>query len=475
VTIGGYNYTFVAANAAVANNEVALGVASGTPGTPTYVSAVQATLNNLKAAVNSTNVNNGTAATYHLTAGNLQNAGTGANIGAVNGAQAVVTSNLAGVGNGTSTGNSTVLSYTSNAATTNFAGSAAAGQAATQSSGFVNLVENPENGNSLTIGNTTYTFVSSAPTTANQVYIGATANGTLTNLEAAVNGTAGAGNTYGTGTVQNPLAQITAVNGTGATLQSVGTGIAQNSIALSDSITNGAAGGVVPTPTTLTGGAVGAQATGTIALVNNLGQGDTVTIGNKTYTFVTSTPAAAYQVMVGNSITQTLNNLQEALANGPAGTGSGSVYGTGTALNGSATITSVSGDQATVTATNDGTAGNNTVLMVGNGNSLGGGGSSVSLSSAPDSQAALTVIAGAISTVAATRGAIGSSINEMNAALDVMNNTSQNLTSSMSSIQDANIGQVIANMSKFQILEQTGIAALAQSNTSEQAILRLLP
>jgi flagellin len=44
----------------------------------------------------------------------------------------------------------------------------------------------------------------------------------------------------------------------------------------------------------------------------------------------------------------------------------------------------------------------------------------------------------------------------------------------LSGIQDANIGQVVANMSKYQVLEQTGIAALAQANSQEQAVLKLL-
>ena len=143
-----------------------------------------------------------------------------------------------------------------------------------------------------------------------------------------------------------------------------------------------------------------------------------------------------------------------------------------------------SGGQATVTASTLGTTGNSIGISatLSNGESggvvgadnLSGGGASVSLNSAADAQQALTVIAGAISTVAATRGAIGSSINQMNAAVQVMNNTSQNLTSSLSGIQDANIGQVVANMSKYQVLEQTGIAALTQANQNEQTVLKLL-
>ena len=45
------------------------------------------------------------------------------------------------------------------------------------------------------------------------------------------------------------------------------------------------------------------------------------------------------------------------------------------------------------------------------------------------------------------------------------------------SIADGLQGNISAltQMSKYQVLEQTGIAALAQSNTSEQALLKLLP
>jgi flagellin len=105
---------------------------------------------------------------------------------------------------------------------------------------------------------------------------------------------------------------------------------------------------------------------------------------------------------------------------------------------------------------------------------LAGGAASADLSSAADAQLALNSITSAIATVASQRGTIGSGINQLNAALQVMNNTSQNLTSSLSGIQDADIGQVVANMSKYQVLEQTGIAALAQSNSNEQAVLKLL-
>ena len=99
---------------------------------------------------------------------------------------------------------------------------------------------------------------------------------------------------------------------------------------------------------------------------------------------------------------------------------------------------------------------------------------SQNLGTAATAASALTVINSAISNVAAMRGTIGAGINRLNSATNVINTQVQNLTSAQSSMQDADVGQVVANMSKYQVLEQTGISALAQSNQNEQAVLKLL-
>jgi flagellin len=210
---------------------------------------------------------------------------------------------------------------------------------------------------------------------------------------------------------------------------------------------------------------------------------------------VSALTGAANEVLISGAagstgITDTLENLQAAV-NG--GAGAGVVYGTGTAANASAQVTAVSGGSATVQSL---TAGTGAVGPPETGNSIavattsgvgtwtnpaggalalaGGSGNAIDLSTAADAQSALVAIEGAISTVAADRGAVGAGINQLNAALNVMSNTSQNLSSSLSGIQDADVGQVVANMSKYQVLEQTGIAALTQANTQEQAVLKLL-
>jgi len=96
------------------------------------------------------------------------------------------------------------------------------------------------------------------------------------------------------------------------------------------------------------------------------------------------------------------------------------------------------------------------------------------LGTASGAGSALSVINTAISDVAAMQGTIGAGINRLNSATNVINTQVQNLTSAESSVRDANVGQVVANLSKYQILEQTGISALAQANQSQQSVLKLL-
>jgi flagellin len=91
-----------------------------------------------------------------------------------------------------------------------------------------------------------------------------------------------------------------------------------------------------------------------------------------------------------------------------------------------------------------------------------------------NAQVALTQIDGAIATVAALRGTIGAGINRLQAATNVINNQVQNLTSAQDGIRAADISQVVGNLARYSILSQTGIAALAQANATQQNVLQLL-
>jgi len=96
------------------------------------------------------------------------------------------------------------------------------------------------------------------------------------------------------------------------------------------------------------------------------------------------------------------------------------------------------------------------------------------LQTAANAQAALGDINNAISQVAALRGNIGASVNRLQAAGNVVSNQIQNLTSAESSITSADIPTEVANLTKYSILNQTGISALAQANQMQQAVLKLL-
>jgi len=97
-----------------------------------------------------------------------------------------------------------------------------------------------------------------------------------------------------------------------------------------------------------------------------------------------------------------------------------------------------------------------------------------SASGATGAQAALVAINTAIGSIAAQRGAIGASINRLTAASSVENNAVTNLQSATNNIMNADIGVTVANMTQYNVLESTGMAALQQSNQAQQAVLKLV-
>ncbi|QMV17503.1 flagellin [Granulicella sp. 5B5] len=100
--------------------------------------------------------------------------------------------------------------------------------------------------------------------------------------------------------------------------------------------------------------------------------------------------------------------------------------------------------------------------------------SGMDLNSTTDAQSALTAVNSAINLVSAQRGEIGASVNRLQAASTVMNTQVQNLQSATNSIQNADIGVTVANMTQYNILQSTGMAALQQSNQAQQSVLKLL-
>jgi flagellin len=119
-----------------------------------------------------------------------------------------------------------------------------------------------------------------------------------------------------------------------------------------------------------------------------------------------------------------------------------------------------------------------TVNSDGNINSFNGGlgsdMSSLDLTNATEAANALNTLKAAISSVSNMRASVGAGMNRLQSAVAVLQTQSQNTLSAESNIRDANIAEEVSNMTKYQILAQSGIAALSQANSSTQTVLSLL-
>ncbi len=100
--------------------------------------------------------------------------------------------------------------------------------------------------------------------------------------------------------------------------------------------------------------------------------------------------------------------------------------------------------------------------------------SATDLSSQGDAQAALTQINSAINNVAAQRGYLGAQVNTLNAVSQVVTTQQQNVLAAQNSVQATDYAQATSNLSKYEILSQTGISALAQANSLQQEVTKLL-
>lgn len=94
--------------------------------------------------------------------------------------------------------------------------------------------------------------------------------------------------------------------------------------------------------------------------------------------------------------------------------------------------------------------------------------------SATSAQNVLTSVTTAIGNVAYQRGIIGANINELSAASGVASSESVNLTSAESAIRSTDYGTATSALAKFKVLSQTGISALAQANSVQQEVTKLL-
>jgi flagellin len=88
--------------------------------------------------------------------------------------------------------------------------------------------------------------------------------------------------------------------------------------------------------------------------------------------------------------------------------------------------------------------------------------------------AALGEITSAIETVSTNRGTIGAKSQRLLTLSNSLGITSENIQAAESQIRDADVASEVVNLTKFQILSQSGVSALAQANQSAQSVLSLL-
>ncbi len=86
----------------------------------------------------------------------------------------------------------------------------------------------------------------------------------------------------------------------------------------------------------------------------------------------------------------------------------------------------------------------------------------------------LDLVRSAIDEIAARRGSLGTKRNRLENTINVVSTQARNLTAAESNIRDSNLANEVVNLTKFQVLNQTGLSALSQANASAQSILALL-
>jgi flagellin len=231
----------------------------------------------------------------------------------------------------------------------------------------------------------------------------------------------------------------------------------------------------------------GAQQTSTSATAaltagSALTSGDTVVVstnnGANQYTFTAGATSKVQDLItaINSNVTGTTASLNAAgklviqsADSTMAVTGTSTTLGAQTAAAG---VTTTNTNSAFIS---DGTSTTNTLITTSmsqvNTTALGITGS---LATSTGAQTELTAINAAINQVTAERGTLGASVNRLNAATAVMSNQVQNLQSATNSIENADIGKTVANMTQYNVLQSTGMAALQQSNQAQQAVLKLV-
>lgn len=356
-----------------------------------------------------------------------------------------------------------------------------------------------EAGDTLQVGTVTFTISAAANSATNIDSSGADVDADIDNIKAALDLAVSAG------TLTN--ATIAQAGGAGAAV-TLTSDVATNSV---DHVaaTYTAAG---------TGVMTGASGAGDVASEGGIAIGNTVILGGITYEFVLPGGTASgtnIAVSFGADNDANETNLAGAInnqyslgnTNVQASVATGNLVVTadllGTAGNTTTTPTldttdatdaNVFGSVVTVAATNGaGTEATNTGILEINasvqytltGNGLAKAGlqsatptlaalSTIDISTVAGSNDALSILDGALSQTTSSRGDLGALQNRFESTISNLQNVSENISAARARIMDADFAAETASLTKAQVLQQAGVAMLAQANQLPQAVLSLL-
>lgn len=361
----------------------------------------------------------------------------------------------------------------------------------------IDVTTSIDEGDTLQVGDVTFTMTTDASSATTIKSDGADVNADIDNIKAALDAAVAAGT----------LTNVTIAQGGGA-----GTAVTITSDVFTNSVDHVAATYTASDDGVMTG----AGGTGDVASEGGIAVGNTVTVGGVTYEFVLPGGTATgtnIAVSLGGSDNANETNLSGAInnqyslgnTNVQASVGSGNLVVTadllGTAGNATTTPTLVTtgatsadvfGAVATAATDGAGTAVTNTGILELNspvqytltGNALAKVGlqsvtpslsalSAVDISTAAGSNDAIAVIDGALSQISSLRGDLGALQNRFESTIANLQSVSENIAAARSRVLDADFAAETAGLTKAQILQQAGIAMMAQANMLPQVVLSL--
>ena len=87
---------------------------------------------------------------------------------------------------------------------------------------------------------------------------------------------------------------------------------------------------------------------------------------------------------------------------------------------------------------------------------------------------AVSLIQGAINNISTLAATLGAVQNRLQYTANAISTTQENMSSSLSNIQDVNMASEMTTMTQQQVLQQAGTAMLAQANSQPQLVLKLI-